>query len=107
MQEPLHYLTVRELAERLSSGAITSVELTEMYLARAEELDPPPFELPSEPRNDHDGQLATMVTITRDVAPTFRSNRYPVGVTSICPSYVSSSSVGSSSNASACASTSP
>lgn len=68
MQEALHYLTVRELADRLASGAVTSVDLTEMYLARAEELDPPPFELPSEPRDDHDGRLATMVTIARDVA---------------------------------------
>ena len=68
MQEGIHFLTVRELADLLSSGSITSVDLTEMYLDRAQELDVPPFELPSEPRTDHDGKLATMVTIARDHA---------------------------------------
>ena len=68
MQESTFFLTVRELADRLADGSITSVELTEAYLDRAEELDVPPFELPSEPRNDHDGKLATMVTIARDHA---------------------------------------
>jgi Asp-tRNA(Asn)/Glu-tRNA(Gln) amidotransferase A subunit family amidase len=68
MQEPTHFLTVRELAESLSSGEITSVQLTQMYLDRAAELDPPPFDLPSEPRPDHEGQLSTMVTIAREHA---------------------------------------
>ncbi len=69
MQEtPLHYLTIPELASRLDAGTLTSVELTEMYLQRAEELDTPPFPLPSEPRSDHDGKLATMVTIARNEA---------------------------------------
>ena len=68
MQEAVHFLTVRELADLLASGAITSVELTRAYLDRAEELDVPPFELPSEPRTDHDGKLATMVTIAREHA---------------------------------------
>ena len=68
MQEALHFLTVRELADRLVTGEITSVDLTRMYLDRAEQLDPPPFDLPSEPRNDHDGKLSTMVTIARDHA---------------------------------------
>ena len=68
MQEAIHFLTVRELADRLESGTITSVDLTRMYLDRAEELDTPPFPLPSEPRTDHDGKLSTMVTIARDRA---------------------------------------
>ena len=68
MQEAVHFLTVRELADRLASGSITSVELTQMYLDRAEELDPPPFDLPSEPRTDHGGMLSTMVTIVREQA---------------------------------------
>ena len=68
MQETLHFLTVSELAERLASGAVSSVDLTRMYLDRAEELDPPPFDLPSEPRTDHEGKLSTMVTIARDHA---------------------------------------
>ena len=62
------FLTVRELADQLASGATTSVELTQAYLDRADALDVPPFELPSEPRNDHDGKLATMVTIAHDHA---------------------------------------
>jgi aspartyl-tRNA(Asn)/glutamyl-tRNA(Gln) amidotransferase subunit A len=68
MQEAVHYLTVRELAALLESGEISSVELTRMYLDRAEELDVPPFDLPSEPRTDHDGKLGTMVTIAREHA---------------------------------------
>ena len=47
---------------------MSSVELTQHYLDRAEELDIPPFELPSEPRSDHEGKLATMVTIAREQA---------------------------------------
>ena len=39
MQESTHFLTVRELAESLASGEMTSVQLTQMYLDRAEELD--------------------------------------------------------------------
>ena len=68
MQESNLFLTVRGLSELLSSGEISSVELTEAYLDRADELDVPPFELPSEPRSDHDGKLSTMVTIARDQA---------------------------------------
>ena len=68
MQESTHFLTIRELAESLSSGEMTSVQLTQMYLDRAQELDPPPFDLPSEPRPDHEGQLSTMVTIAREHA---------------------------------------
>lgn len=65
MQEAVHFLTVRQLADRLADGTITSVELTQMYLRRAEELDVPPFELPSEPRTDHGSKLSTMITIAR------------------------------------------
>jgi aspartyl-tRNA(Asn)/glutamyl-tRNA(Gln) amidotransferase subunit A len=65
---PIHFMTVREQADLLSSGEITSVELTRHFLDRAAELDPPPFELPSEPRSDHDGMLSTMVTIAREYA---------------------------------------
>ena len=65
---PIHFMTVREQAELLASEQITSVELTRIFLDRAEALDPPPFSLPSEPRPDHDGMLATMVTIARDHA---------------------------------------
>ncbi len=68
MDENTFFLTVAELAAGLERGDFTSVELTEAYLDRAEELDPPPFELPSEPREDHGGKLATMVTIARDHA---------------------------------------
>lgn len=68
MQEAIHFLTVRELADRLASGDVTSVQLTQMYLDRADELDTPPFDLPSEPRSDHGGKLATMVTIAREHA---------------------------------------
>ena len=68
MQESNFFLTVRGLSEQLSSGAISSVELTEAYLDRADELDVPPFELPNEPRTDHNGKLATMVTIAREHA---------------------------------------
>ncbi len=60
--------SVPELAAGLDAGDFTSVELTEAYLERAEELDVPPFPLPSEPRLDHEGKLATMVTIARDRA---------------------------------------
>ena len=65
---PIHFMTVLEQADLLASGEITSVELTRHFLDRAAELDPPPFELPSEPRSDHDGMLATMVTIAREHA---------------------------------------
>ena len=58
MQETTHFLTVQELAEKLSSGEMTSVQLTQMYLDRAEQLDPPPFDLPSEPRSDHEGPVS-------------------------------------------------
>jgi len=68
VQESNFFLTVRGLSEQLSSGAISSVELTEAYLDRADELDVPPFELPNEPRTDHNGKLATMVTIAREHA---------------------------------------
>jgi aspartyl-tRNA(Asn)/glutamyl-tRNA(Gln) amidotransferase subunit A len=68
VQESNFFLTVRGLSELLSSGAISSVELTEAYLDRADELDVPPFELPNEPRTDHNGKLATMVTIAREQA---------------------------------------
>ncbi|MEE2669522.1 MAG: amidase, partial [Gemmatimonadota bacterium] len=68
MQESPFFLTVRGLSEQLSSGAISSVELTQAYLDRADELDVPPFELPNEPRSDHEGKLATMVTIAREQA---------------------------------------
>jgi aspartyl-tRNA(Asn)/glutamyl-tRNA(Gln) amidotransferase subunit A len=68
VQEAIHFLTVRELADRLESGAITSVDLTQMYLDRAEQLDSPPFDLPSEPRTDHGGKLSTMVTIASERA---------------------------------------
>ncbi len=67
-QTPIHFMTVREQADLLASGEITSLELTRHFLDRAAELDPPPFELPSEPRSDHDGMLSTMVTIARDHA---------------------------------------
>lgn len=65
---PVHFMTVREQADLLESGEITSVELTRLFLDRAERLDPPPFELPSEPRSDHGGMLSTMVTMARDHA---------------------------------------
>ena len=65
---PIHFMTVREQADLLASGEITSVALTQHFLDRAAELDSPPFELPSEPRSDHDGMLATMVTIAREHA---------------------------------------
>ena len=65
MDEATLFLSVRELADLLRNGSISSVELTEAYLDRAEALDTPPFPLPSEPREDHQGKLATMVTIAR------------------------------------------
>ena len=68
MQESNFFLTVRGLSEQLSSGAISSVELTQAYLDRADELDVPPFELPNEPRSDHNSKLATMVTIAHEQA---------------------------------------
>ena len=68
MQEDVLFLTVRELADRLASGAVTSTALTQAYLDRADALDVPPFDLPSEPRTDHGGKLATMVTIAHDHA---------------------------------------
>jgi len=39
-----------------------------LYLDRSQELDVPPFDLPNEPREDHDGKLATMITIATDHA---------------------------------------
>ncbi len=68
MQDGPFFLTVREQADLLASRRMSSVELTTAYLARAEELDPPPFELPNEPRNDHAGQLSTMINIAREHA---------------------------------------
>ena len=68
IEESTFFRTVPELAAGLRDGSFTSVELTQAYLDRAEELDVPPFELPSEPREDHQGKLATMVTIARDHA---------------------------------------
>ena len=68
VDESTFFRTVPELAAGLRDGSFTSVELTGAYLDRAEELDVPPFELPSEPREDHQGKLATMVTIARDHA---------------------------------------
>ena len=63
MEESDLFRPVSELAASLRDGSLTSVELTQAYLDRAEELDVPPFELPSEPRSDHQGKLATMITI--------------------------------------------
>lgn len=68
MEEATLFLSVSELAARLRDREFTSVELTRAYLERAAALDTPPFELPSEPREDHGGKLATMVTIARDHA---------------------------------------
>ena len=68
VQESTFFLTVSELAAGLRDGSFSSVELTRAYLDRAAELDVPPFDLPSEPREDHQGKLATMVTIARDHA---------------------------------------
>ena len=68
VDEDVLFRPVRGLAEGLEAGEFTSVELTEAYVERAEALDVPPFPLPSEPRLDHDGRLATMVTIARDRA---------------------------------------
>ena len=68
MPEPIHFRSVRELAEGLEKREFSSLELTELYLARARELDVPPFDLPDEPREDHDGKLATMITIATDHA---------------------------------------
>ena len=68
IEESTFFRTVPELAAGLRDGSYTSLELTRAYLDRAEELDVPPFELPSEPREDHQGKLATMVTIARDHA---------------------------------------
>ena len=42
MPEPIHFRSVRELAEGLQKGEFSSLELTELYLARARELDVPP-----------------------------------------------------------------
>ena len=76
-QDDLFFMTVQEQADLLSSGQMSSVELTGAFLDRAEALDPPPFELPNEPRNDHNGQLSTMITIAREhaLAAAERSDR--------------------------------
>ena len=68
MDETTLFLSVPELAAHLRERSISSVELTEAYLDRADALDTPSFELPSEPREDHQGKLATMVTIAREHA---------------------------------------
>ncbi|HIF39410.1 MAG TPA: hypothetical protein EYQ69_09585, partial [Gemmatimonadetes bacterium] len=68
MSEPIYFRSVRELAEGLEKREFSSLELTELYLERSQELDVPPFDLPNEPREDHDGKLATMITIATDHA---------------------------------------
>jgi|TARA_B110000263_G_scaffold33067_2_gene25091 aspartyl-tRNA(Asn)/glutamyl-tRNA(Gln) amidotransferase subunit A len=66
--EPIHFRSIRELAEGLEKREFSSLELTKLYLDRSQELDVPPFDLPNEPREDHDGKLATMITIATDHA---------------------------------------
>ena len=62
MREDTFFLTVRELADRLATGAVTPSSSRSVPGPRGRPRRAP-FDLPSEPRTDHDGKLATMVTI--------------------------------------------
>jgi aspartyl-tRNA(Asn)/glutamyl-tRNA(Gln) amidotransferase subunit A len=66
MTEDIAFASVRDLSRLLQSGELSPVELLQIYLDRADELDVPDYELPSEPRPDHGGKLATMITIARE-----------------------------------------
>ena len=67
-QDELHFQSIRELSAQLTSGALSPVELTEMYLDRVERLDVPDFDLPTEPLADPGDKLASVITLARERA---------------------------------------
>ncbi|MGH9333466.1 MAG: amidase [Vicinamibacteria bacterium] len=63
-----HFLTVTELSRRIATKELSPVELLRGYLARAEEIDLAPFELPADPSLDTGGRLASILTLAREEA---------------------------------------
>ena len=68
MQNDIHYASLAELSRLLESRQLSSVELTELYLNRAERLDKPDFDLPADPARSSGAKLATVITLAREHA---------------------------------------
>ncbi|HYU78344.1 MAG TPA: amidase [Vicinamibacterales bacterium] len=68
MADDLHFLTVQELSRLIATKKLSPVELTRVYIERAETLDRPPFPLPNEPQQNHGSKLASIITLVRDQA---------------------------------------
>jgi aspartyl-tRNA(Asn)/glutamyl-tRNA(Gln) amidotransferase subunit A len=68
LADDVAFVSVSEISRLLQSREISPVELTEIYLERAERLDRPDFELPSDPAVDSRGKLASILTLAREPA---------------------------------------
>lgn len=68
MQDELHYASLSELDRLLERRELSSVELTRIYLDRAERLDEPAFRLPVDPATDSGEKLCSIITLARGPA---------------------------------------
>ena len=68
MAEEIYYQSISELSRQIAAGELPPVELTRIYLERAEKLDRPSFPLPTEPRKEPGDKLASIITLARDHA---------------------------------------
>lgn len=64
----LHYASIAELSRLLETRELSSVELTQMYLDRAERLDQPDFELPVDPNISTGTKLSSIITLAGEQA---------------------------------------
>ena len=63
-----HYLTVSELSTLIASKKLSPVELTRLYIERADAIDRVPFPLPADHDVDTGTQLASIITLARESA---------------------------------------
>ena len=68
MAAELHYQSVSELAELIAKKELSPVELTKIYLERAENIDQPSFRLPAEPLESSGNKLASFITLSHERA---------------------------------------